>query len=378
MPRNALQKARRVVIKLGTALLTRDLRGVDTRLIGRLAGQVVELQRRGKQVVLVSSGAIGTGWKRLGLAKPPADMPGKQAAASVGQAELMSTYSRVFARRGIVASQVLLTNDDMVDRRRYTNLINVFERLLRLGVVPVVNENDSVGVDEIRFGDNDTISALVSMLIGAEALVVLTVVQGLYKGGPDSPKGELLSQVERIDEEIRLCVEDGLSNGGSGGMSSKLEAARMVTRAGSVCAIAGGRIPRVLQRLFDGEDVGTVFYPGPKKLEGKRRWLAFVGEAQGAVVVDDGARRAVINAKKSLLPAGVKRIEGEFRKGEIVLVRDVRGKAFARGIVNYSHGELEKIAGRHTRDVASLVGVKGKAVEVIHRDNMIVGEDLFG
>lgn len=377
MPRDTLRKARRVVVKLGTALLTNDLRGVDTRLIGRIAGQVAGLCRSGRQVVMVSSGAIGTGWKRLGLQRSPSDMPGKQAAAAVGQAELMSVYSRVFKRRGAAASQVLLTNDDLIDRARYTNLINVFERLLRLGAVPVVNENDSVAVDEIRLGDNDTLSALVSMLIGADALVILTVVPGLYSGEPGKAGSRLLTEVRRVDDEVLLSAGKGVSAGGSGGMQTKLEAARMVTQTGAVCVIAGGREPNVLPRLFAGEEIGTIFVPGPKRLVGRHRWLAFVGEPQGVIAVDDGAKRAVVKGKKSLLPAGVSGVSGEFRKGEIVLVKDAQGRTFARGIVNFSHQQVEKVAGRHTNEVARLLALEDASPEIIHRDNMVVGEDLW-
>ena len=329
--RASLKGAKRVVVKLGTRVLSADGGGVSLPRLGRLAGEVDELRSRGVEIVIVTSGAIGAGAAALGLPGRPTDIPTEQAAASVGQGVLMHAYAQAFAAHGITVGQVLLTQGDLRDRRRYINARNALEALISRGVVPVVNENDAVAVDELqfgsRFGDNDTLSALVADLAGADLLVILTDEAGLLTSDPKvSRDARLVSVVTDLDEAEAMAGGAGHEHA-TGGMETKIRAARVVTACGIPLVITEGRVARApLAAVLDGEDVGTLFVPGEGRLSAKRRWMAFALEAKGAVVVDEGAVRALRKGKKSLLPSGVVGATGSFGAGDMVSVVSEAGE----------------------------------------------------
>lgn len=372
--RQKFQKVKRLVVKVGTSLLA-DLRlGLNKPFIQKLAAEFAALRAEGREVILVTSGAIGTGLAALGRTQKPKSVPGKQAMAAIGQPRLMQAYDQAFARHGLIAAQVLLTAEDIQNRERYSHARNALQELLRLGAVPIFNENDTVSVAEIKFGDNDTLSAHVTGLAEAELLVILTDVAGLYTCNPAENEGaELISSVERIDRRIE-AMACGAGELGTGGMATKLRAARMVTGMGETLIIADGRQPRVLQRVLAGEAVGTAFFPQGDKLNSRKRWIAYALKRRGALRLDAGAAAAVSGRGKSLLPSGIRAVEGRFRQGECVSLLDESGCEFARGLVKYSSDEIAAIAGAKTGEVEKRLGYKGTD-EVIHRDDLVVLED---
>ncbi len=370
--RRALSRARRVVVKVGSGLITTPEHGPSSALIARLAGDLAALVKDRREVALVSSGAIATGIARLRLASRPRSIPEKQAAAAVGQSALMWHYEQAFKRHGIHVGQVLLTGQDISDRSRYLNARNTLLALLDFGVLPIVNENDTVAVDEIKVGDNDNLAALVAHLIDADLLVLLTDVEGLYTGDPlRDPTARRLDIVEAVTPEIQRLVFDAAATVSVGGMSTKLEAAQKANASGIPMVIASGREPGVLQRVLRGEDVGTYFQPRDDRLAARKRWIAFAVPPQGRLVVDAGAKKALTERGKSLLPSGLVEVEGQFQAGEVVALAESEGQEFARGLVNYDAGELRKIRGAKTRDIEKALGYKGFD-EVIHRDNLVV------
>lgn len=356
-----------VVIKVGTSTLTRGKEEIDRGYLSFLAKEISALKKEGVQVVLVTSGAIRAGISRLGLSEN-LSLPLQQAAASVGQGSLMQLYEESFAPFGIIVGQVLLTHEDLAERKRFLNARNTLLTLLKWGVVPIVNENDTVAVEEIKFGDNDILAGMVSSALSADLLLLLSDVDGLL-----NEKGEVIPLVEDISSVYPLAGEAGRM--GRGGMRSKLEAARIATSAGVEVVIANGQEEEVIQRIvLKGERIGTRF-PPKRRMEARKRWLAFISRPKGRIMVNEGAREAIVEHGKSLLPVGVVGVEGRFQQGDVVRII-CGGEEFARGLTNYSGEELEMIKGHHTSELESLLGYKGPE-EVIHRDNLAVLEEKF-
>lgn len=359
-----IAKAERIVVKIGSASLTDQAGVLDRSAISHLASQIAKLRSRSMAVTLVTSGAIAAGLAELGMRRPT-NMPMLQAVAAVGQGELMRAFHDVFAKRGVATAQVLITRDDFEDRTRYLNIRNTLSALDECGAMAVINENDAVAVDEIRYGDNDVISAHVANMIGADVLVLLTNVDGLLKDGA------VLDVVETIDADTRALDRGDKSSAGSGGMTTKLDAAEIVMRAGEVAVIAPARRAKVLLSLFDGERVGTVFVPSDRKLSSRRRWIGQASRPEGEVVVDDGAAAALLEGGKSLLPSGIVAVRGPFDKGATVSIVTTDGREIARGLTNYSSDQIEQIAGHNTSKIADVLGDKPYD-EVVHRDNMVL------
>jgi glutamate 5-kinase len=370
--RRALTRARRIVVKVGSAQITAPGQGPNAPRIAALAADIAAAREARRDVALVSSGAIVTGMARLGLTDRPRAIPQTQAAAAVGQSALMWHYEQAFKRHRLRVGQVLLTLQDISDRSRYLNARNTLHALLGFGVVPIVNENDTVAVDEIKVGDNDNLAAFVAQLIDADLLVLLTDVDGLYTGDPRrDPAARRLETVEAVTEDIQRLVFDASAAVSFGGMSTKLQAAQKAGAAGIPMVIASGGERRVLRRLLDGEPVGTLFLPRDDKLAARKRWIAFAVPPQGRLTVDAGAEKALTERGKSLLPSGLLEVNGEFAAGAVVALAGPAGAEFARGLVNYDAGELRKIRGAKTRDIERTLGYKGFD-EVIHRDNLVV------
>ncbi|MBI4247321.1 MAG: glutamate 5-kinase [Candidatus Rokubacteria bacterium] len=363
---------RRLVVKVGSALVGTPETGADPARIEALAAEIAAV-RAEREVVLVTSGAILAGMGRLGLAERPRSIPEKQAAAAVGQSALMWLYEAAFKRHGVAVGQVLLTALDIGDRARYLNARNTLLTLLRFGVLPVVNENDTVAVEEIKVGDNDNLSALVASLIDADLLVLLTDVDGLYTEDPAvSAAARRLDTVEAVTEDIARLVWDRTGRGSVGGMATKLEAAQKAAASGISMIIADGRQPGVLTRALAGEPVGTYFLPRADRLTARKRWIAFAVPPQGRLTVDAGALRALTHQGRSLLPSGVVAVEGDFAAGEVVAVlSEADGKEVGRGLVNFDAAELRKIRGAKTREIEERLGYKSFD-EVIHRDNLVM------
>lgn len=368
--RQQLSKTKRLVVKVGTSLLTGGKPELDQAFLSALAAGIAEQRRAGREVILVTSGAIGLGLSIMRLPERPRTIPGKQALAAIGQPHLMRIYSQVFGREQLTVAQVLLTADDIHDRQRYAHARAALEELLRLGVVPIFNENDTVAVDEIKVGDNDTLSAHVTNLARADLLVILTDVAGLYEANPaEHPEAKLVSEVDAIDRRVEEMAAGPGTKLGTGGMVTKLRAAKMVTGMGEKMAMADGREPRVLSRLLSGERLGTVFFPQGDKLASRKRWIAYALRRRGALILDAGASAALKQRGKSLLPSGVKSVEGRFKQGDCVSVKDEQGREFARGLVNYGAEEIEKLCGAKSSEIEARLGYK-YADEIIHRDDL--------
>ncbi len=361
-----IANARRVVVKVGTQSICDASGRPDREAIAGLAEQIAAAMHSGVSVTLVASGAIGSGLGELGLDERPKTMPHLQAAAAVGQGQLMRTFHDVFAEYDVRVAQVLVTRDDFDDRTRYLNIRNTLGALAEYGALPIINENDTVAVDEIRFGENDVLSAIVASMMGADLLVLLTVVDGLLR------EGTLVDVVQRVDDETMALVRGGRSRLGSGGMATKLQAADLVIRAGEAAVIANAATENVLTRILAGERVGTVFIPAKQKMSHRRRWIGQASRPAGKVVIDSGAIGAVAQQGKSLLPSGITEVAGRFPKGAVVSVVDADGNEIARGLTNYSSAQIEKIKGLNTAHIAGVLGDKPYD-EVIHRDNMTVG-----
>jgi glutamate 5-kinase len=355
--RTALKTASRIVVKVGTGLLADARKQLDPAQMEQIVSQVAAQCRAGRELVLVSSGAVGAGMGALGFEKRPVELSELQACAAVGQSRLMALYAELFGRYGLQVGQVLLTHDDLEDHDRHLNARNTLVTLLGRGVVPIINENDAVSYTELKFGDNDRLSALVASLIGADLLVILTTVDGLIENF-GKPNARTVPTVERIDATIEKLAGGTTSPTSIGGMATKVQAARIVTRAGIPMVIACGRKQGVLARVLNGEVEGTLFVPNPKKLRSRKRWIAFFHHPKGALVVDDGARKALREANKSLLAPGIARCEGQFEAGDIVRICDLEGTEFARGIVRFSAAQIQ------ARQVPR--------TEVVHRDDLVI------
>ena len=365
----------RIVVKLGTSLLTGGGDRLDQDVMVNLVSQIAQLHQQGLGLIIVSSGAIASGWHKLGLTKKIKSIPFKQVLASVGQSRLMYVYEQLFSKYHITVAQALLTKADLSDRAGYLNTRNTLLALLELGVICIVNENDVVAVDEIdeaKFGDNDNLSAMVANLVDADLLLLLTDNAGLYTADPNrDPTAHLISQVERIDAKIERLATDTTGKLGTGGMITKIEASKLATTSGVTVVIADGREPEVVPRLASGETIGTHFLPTTGKLESRKRWMLCGLCTQGKLVIDSGAALALRRQNRSLLAAGIKQIEGEFDRGDIVDIYDTAGSHLACGIINYSSSETNRIKGAQSEKIASLLGFD-YGPEVVHRNNLAV------
>jgi glutamate 5-kinase len=365
----------RIVAKFGTALLTKDSDDLDEDIMSSLVGQLAKLHEEGREVILVSSGAIAAGRNKLGLKKRAGDIPFKQVLASVGQHRLMNLYEQLFADYNITVAQALLARADLLDRAAYLNARNTLLALLELKVLCIVNENDVVAVDEIRenvFGDNDNLSAMVANLVDADLLLILTDIGGLYTADPHRhADAKLIPEVKTIDAEIERLAAGTPSKIGTGGMTAKVEAAKLATSSGVTVIIANGREPEVILRLTKGEAIGTRFMPAASRLESRQRWMLSGLSTKGKLVVDSGAVLALKDQKRSLLAAGIKDVEGEFKRGDIVNVCDAEGRRLACGITNYSSADIAVIKGAHSEKIATLLGYDYGS-EVVHRNNLVV------
>jgi glutamate 5-kinase len=355
--RDSLNSASRIVVKLGTGVLTDSRKLIDPAQLEQLVAQIAALKKSGKEVVLVTSGAVGAGMGALGHETRPTDLAEKQACAAVGQSRLMAAYDKLFSAHGILVAQVLLTHDDLEHHERHLNARNTLVSLLKRGVVPIINENDAVSFTEIKFGDNDKLSALVASLLPADLLVILTTVDGVIENfGKKNPK--TISVIEQIDSVIEDMAGGTTSETAVGGMRSKIEAAKIVVRSGIPLVIASGKEKKVLTKVLAGEAEGTLFVAQPNKLQGRKRWIAFFHHPKGTLFVDDGAKKALRERGKSLLPPGVTRCEGDFAVGDVVRICDLDGLEFARGIARF--------------DSAAVRERKLPKEELVHRDDLVI------
>ena len=364
-----LDRARRIVIKVGSSALS-STTGIRRESLDHLTRNLASLQRAGKEVVLVSSGAVASGMSKLGMKERPKTIPEKQAAAAVGQIALMALYEEYFSFSGVQVAQILLTHDDLANRRRYLNAKRTILTLLESGVLPIVNENDTVAIEEIQFGDNDNLSALVAVLVEADLLVILSDVAGLYDRDPRvHPEARLVALVEKFTDELAAGVGGG-GPLGRGGMATKLEAAHKAAVSGIPTIIADGQRADSLSFVFDPtKDIGTLFLPMTDRIASRKHWIAYTLKPAGVLIVDAGARIAICERGRSLLPPGVREVRGIFDEGECVTCLDDGGRAFARGLVNYKSVDLERIKGAQTSQIERILGYK-VSDEVIHRDDL--------
>lgn len=372
-----LGRCRRIVVKVGSAVLT-EARGLNRAMIHRLSDQIFELRERDKdrKVVIVSSGAIASGLRKLGLSERPRTIPQKQATAAVGQGVLMEAWEEAFEKFDLMVAQVLLTSEDLAHRHRYLNARNTLETLLDWGILPIINENDTVVVEEIKFGDNDHLSALIAGLIGADLVVNLTDTEGLYDSDPRlHASARLIPVVQRIDQKLLACATPAPGTVGTGGMLSKLNAARKCLASGIPMIIAPGRERDVLLRLFDGEAIGTFFVPKTREYQGRKIWLANLPKPAGDLSLDEGAARALRKGGKSLLPIGIRRVRGNFGIGAAVRCLDPADRVVGIGLTNYKSSEIDRILGHRSEEIERIIGYK-HSDEVIHRNNFVLIDDL--
>ena len=367
------RRVKRVVVKVGSSTLTDGSGCLDRAYIASLVSQIAELKSGGCEVVLVTSGSIRAGMERMELTVRPRTIPEQQAAAAIGQGLLMAMYADLFNAHGLTVGQVLLTKEDLGHRKRFLNARNTMLTLLRRGAVPIVNENDTVAVDEIRVGDNDNLAALVASSLQAGTLIILSDVPGLCDSDPGKCEdAKVIPVVERINPAIYEMAGGTRGISGTGGMRTKIEAAEVAVNSGVTMHIADGRRPAVLADILAGKQVGTKFLPVAGRLRSRKRWIAFGAACRGSITVNDGAREKILDGGKSLLAAGITGLQGSFSGGDLVRVLDGRGNQFARGLVNYSADEIEKIKGKRSSDIEAILGYKDFD-EVIHRDNLVLG-----
>ena len=357
MHRAPLKTASRIVVKLGTGVLTDSRKLIDPAQLEQLVAQMAAQRKAGREIILVTSGAVGAGMGALGYETRPTDLAEKQACAAVGQSRLMAAYDKLFSAHGLVVAQVLLTHEDLEHHERHLNARNTLVTLLQRGVVPIINENDAVSFTEIKFGDNDKLSALVASLLPADLLVILTTVDGVIENF-GKKNAQQLSLVEKINADVEDMAGGTTSVTAVGGMKSKIDAAKIVVRSGIPLVIASGKKKNVLAKILDGADEGTLFVAKPNNLQGRKRWIAFFHHPKGTLVVDDGAKKALREAGKSLLPPGVARCEGEFVAEDVVRICDLNGTEFARGIAKFSAEEIR--------------AKKLARVELVHRDDLVI------
>jgi len=368
--RARLRASRRVIIKIGSQALIDEKGRIDREVFDNIASAAAGLVQQGKEVVIVSSGAIASGRALLGGDKGSLTLPEKQAVASLGQPILMRNWDQAFSDHQILVGQVLLTHDDFSLRTRYLHSRNTLEQMLKLGILPIINENDAVAVEEIKFGDNDLLAALVAVMLQADLLVILSIAPGLCDLDPlKHPEAKVIPIVRRLDQRLYECLGKDKSELGSGGMESKLRAAEIAAAAGIITFIGSGKDPEVLKKLFEGKILGTVILAEKQKLSGLKVWLLFAGKPKGELKIDQGAVKALKEQKRSLLPSGVLDVKGRFLAGEMVRVVDEQGREVAKGLVNYGASELKRIKGYHTDRIQDILGSKDYD-EVIHRDNL--------
>ena len=370
--RTEFKNAKRIVVKIGSALLTGGGKGLDPSNIARWVDQMASARLNGVEIVLVSSGSVAEGMSRLGWKKRPHALHELQAAASVGQMGLVRLYETLFEQHKLKTAQILLTHDDLSNRSRYLNARSTLRTLLELGVIPVINENDTVATEEIQFGDNDTLGALVANLLDAELLIILTDQNGLYEQDPTlNPDAKLVSEASINDDRLSVMVGESRSGLGRGGMVTKLKAARLASRSGAATIIAAGREPKVIDRVIKGEIIGTFLRPDVSPLLARKRWLAGQLKPKGALTIDDGAVQVLMQSGKSLLPVGLAEVEGEFERGDLVSCLDTKGNVIARGLVNYNSKETTLLIRQPSNKIETLLGYVDEP-EIIHRDNLIL------
>ena len=366
---------KRLIAKFGTNLLTGGTGHLDLSIMSSLVEQVAQLHQQGHEIIIVSSGAVAAGRQKLGLTKERKDIPFKQVLASVGQNQLMNVYQQLFSQHNIIVAQALLTKSDLSDRAGYLNARNTLLALIELGVICIVNENDVVATDELgelTFGDNDNLSAMVANLLDADLLALLTDIDGLYTADPQrNPEAKLIPKVEKIDAEIERLAGDTTSAYGVGGMITKLEAAKLATASGVTVVIANGRKPNILKQITLGKTIGTIFPSRTSKLESKKRWMLSGLASKGKLIIDDGAALALKKQNRSLLPAGITDVQGEFQRGDVVDISDSEGNHIGCGIPNYSSKDIVTIKGAHSEAIESVLGYEYGS-EVIHRNNMVL------
>jgi len=371
MRKDILCRVKKVLIKIGSAVLT-GAEGLDLDIIQQLVAEIARLKEEGYQVILVSSGAIASGKHRMGITGPLKSIPQKQAAAAIGQGRLMRIYAQAFGQYGINVAQILLTMSDLTDRKRFLNIRNTLSTLVEWGVIPIINENDTVAVEEIKFGDNDQLAAMMANLIETHLVINLTSTEGLYDANPAiSDQARLISVVSEFTEEIEQAATEETSSVGLGGMKSKVMAARRVTACGIPYIIAPGKEKGVLAAVFAGREKGTLFLPATRQMKSRKHWIAFTLRPRGRLYLDEGARKAILEDGKSLLPSGIISAEGNFAAGDAVTCVDREGTPLAAGLVNYSSAEINRIVGLKTSEVEQVLGYKDYD-EVIHRDNLAV------
>lgn len=381
MSREKINEAERIVIKFGTNILTNDEGEISLPRVYSFIEDVSKLKKSGKEVILVTSGAVGLGKKKLGVKSTDA-VAMKQACAAIGQGKLMSIYESAFDQYDLVVAQILLTEDDFSQRKKYLSIRTTLNKLLELNVIPIINQNDTVSTIELDelcsdmqvcFSDNDKLSALVASELDANLLVILSDIDGLFDSNPKTnSNAKIIPVVEKVTDEI-LNYGTGASDGGRGGMKTKLEAARLVTRSGGGVIVANGQTPSIIKRIFEGAEVGTIFLPNDEMLSGKKRWIGYATNILGKLVVNYGAKKAILEKDSSLLPVGVVDVINEFKKGEVIAVMDENNREIARGIVNYNSSDCKKIAGAQSDDIAKILGYKNYD-EVINRDNITILE----
>lgn len=369
---SVMAQAQRLVVKVGSSLVTNEGRGIDAQAIATWAAEIAALRDLSREIVVVSSGAVAEGMKRLSWVRRPQSMQDLQAAAAVGQMGLAQVYETEFRRFGLQTAQILLTHEDLADRTRYLNARSTLTRLIELGVIPIINENDTVVTDEIKVGDNDTLAALVTNLIEADALVILTDQAGLYTADPRShPDARLLSKVKAGDPRLEAMAGGAGSLIGKGGMLTKVLAARRAASAGAHTIVASGRESKVLQRLAGGEMIGTSFIANTAKLTARKQWIADQLQLRGALVLDAGALKALLRDGKSLLPIGVSEVQGDFARGDVVACLSQAGSEVGRGLINYASSETRRIIGKPSSEIESLLGFVEEP-ELIHRSNLVI------
>jgi glutamate 5-kinase len=373
--RDLLKSIKRVVIKVGSAVLT-GKRGLNRKVIDRLADGMCSLREKGIEVILVSSGAIAAGIRKIRLSKRPESISKQQATAAVGQSTLMMAYEKAFGRHGQMVAQILITSDDLNNRKRYLNARNTIFTLLSWGVIPIINENDTVVTDEIKFGDNDNLSAMVTNMTESQILIILTDIDGLFDKDPRSHKdARLIRVVDKTDKGVFICDRSAPGLLGTGGIASKIKAARKATLGGIPAIIANGRKEVVLQGIFMGEEIGTLFIPQDLTLCNRKQWIAFTRSPKGNLIIDHGAVEALKKRGKSLLPSGIKDVRGTFGLGDSVALLDEKEHEIAIGMVNYNSGDIKKIMGLKSSEIESRLGFKHDD-EIIHRDNLVVTDSL--
>ncbi|MBE9546378.1 MAG: glutamate 5-kinase [Proteobacteria bacterium] len=369
-----LSDVKKVLIKIGTGVLS-GKEGLDLNIIEQLVDEIAQLTKEGYQIVVVTSGAIASGMHRMGLSGKLKSMPEKQAAAAIGQGRLMRVYSNAFGRHGLAVAQMLLTTSDLTDRKRFLNVRNTLSTLVEWGVIPIINENDTVAVDEIKFGDNDNLAAMMANIIEAHLFINLTNTKGLYDRNPvGAKKARLIPLVKEITGEIEAAATAEADPVGMGGMKSKVMAAKKVTAFGIPFIIAHGKTKGILRDIFAGKNTGTLFLPEAEHMKSRKYWIAFTLRSRGKLILDDGAKRAIINQGKSLLPSGIVKVEGDFHEGDPVTCVDMDGTPLAKGLVNYSSSDVDKIKGLKTSRIKQILG-SNPYDEVIHRDNMAVSKE---